>query len=153
MSDARRQAREIALQVLYSWEVGRTSPDQAIESVVAAHYPDAAGDVLATAGQIVRGTVAAIADLDRIIGAHSQHWRVERLAVIDRLVLRIAVWELQQPARAPRRVVLNEALELARRFSTEDAVKFVNGVLDAVCRTLDAGSPSPGDDNSNSHVE
>lgn len=153
MSDARRQAREIALQVLYSWEVGRTSPDQAIESVVAAHYPDAAADVLETAGQIVRGTVAAIADLDRIIGAHSQHWRVERLAVIDRLVLRIAVWELQQPARAPRGVVLNEALELARRFSTEDAVKFVNGVLDAICRTLDAGQPSPGDNGSKPHVE
>ncbi len=153
MSDARRQAREIALQVLYSWEVGRTTPDQALESVVAAHYPDAAPGVLATAAEMVHGTVAAIADLDRIIGAHSQHWRVERLAVIDRLVLRMAVWELRQPARAARGVVLNEALELARRFSSEDAVKFVNGVLDAVCRTLDAGPPLPGDRDANSHVE
>jgi N utilization substance protein B len=121
--------------------------------VIAAHYPDAASGVIASAGEIVHGTVAAIADLDRIIGAHSQHWRVERLAVIDRLVLRIAVWELQQPSRAPRRIVLNEALELARRFSTEDAVKFVNGVLDGVCRTLDAGPASPGDNDSSSHAE
>ena len=73
--------------------------------------------------------------------------------MIDRLVLRMAVWELRQPARAARGVVLNEALELARRFSSEDAVKFVNGVLDAVCRTLDAGPPLPGDRDSNSHVE
>ena len=150
MSD--RQAREIGLQALYSWEIGRTTPEAAIDAVIAAHYPDAPEDVVAAARDIVLGTVAALPDLDRLVGEHSQHWRVERLAVIDRLILRIAVWELQQPRRAPRAVVLNEALELARRFSSEEAVKFVNGVLDAVSRTLEA-SRSAGNRDPTHHVE
>jgi N utilization substance protein B len=153
VSDARRQAREAALQALYAWEVGRTTPEAAVEIVLGGQYPDATPALQAMAGEIVRGTVAAVADLDRTIGEYSRHWRVERLAVIDRLVLRMAIWELQQPERTPRRVVLNEALELARRFSSEDAVKFVNGVLDAVSRALDAGQTPAGDDDPNHHVQ
>lgn len=153
MSDVRREARAAALQALYAWEVGRTAPDEALEAVLSAHYPDASADAKALAADLVHGTVAALTDLDRTIGAHAEHWRVERLAVIDRLILRMAVWELQQPARTPRAVVLNEAIELARRFSSEDAVKFVNGVLDAVGRTIDAGQEPAGNDDSNRHVQ
>jgi len=153
VSDARRQARAAALQALYAWEVGRTAPDEALEAVLGAHYPDASADTKALAADLVQGTVAALTDLDRTIGAHAEHWRVERLAVIDRLILRMAIWELQQSARTPRAVVLNEAIELARRFSSEDAVKFVNGVLDAVGRTIDAGQDPAGNDDSNRHVQ
>ena len=153
MSDVRREARAAALQALYAWEVGRTPPDEALEAVLSAHYPDAGADAKALAADLVHGTVAAPADLDKTIGAHAEHWRVERLAVIDRLILRMAVWELQQPGRTPRAVVMNEAIELARRFSSEDAVKFVNGVLDAVGRTLDAGQEPAGNDDANPHVQ
>jgi N utilization substance protein B len=139
VSGARRQARAAALQALYAWEVGHTPPAEALDAVLRAHYPDAGVETRDRAANLVQGTVAALADLDRTIDAHSQHWRVARLAIIDRLILRMAIWELQQPQPTPRPVVLNEAIELARRFSSEDAVKFVNGVLDAVGRTIDAG--------------
>jgi len=140
VSGPRRQARAAALQALYAWEVGRTPPAEALGAVLAAHYPDAGADLQSQAADLVQGTVAGLADLDRIIAAHAQHWRVERLAVIDRLILRMAIWELRQPEGTARAVVLNEAIELARRFSSEDAVKFVNGVLDAVSRSIEAGT-------------
>lgn len=85
---------------------------------------------------IVLGTAAEAADLDALIAQHSEHWRVERLAVIDRLVLRMAVWELRHATDTPAAVVLNEALELARTFSTDDSVRFVNGVLDGIRKSL-----------------
>jgi N utilization substance protein B len=145
VTQARRLAREAALQALYAWEVGRTTPEAAIEAVLGAHYPAADAAARVRAAAIVRGTVSALADLDRLIGAHSQHWRLERLAVIDRLILRMAIWELQERDPAPRAVVVHEALELARRFSGEDSVKFINGVLDAVGRALEAGERPAGD--------
>ncbi len=74
--------------------------------------------------------------LDALIQQHSEHWRLERLAVIDRLILRMAAWELQHAGGHAAAVVLNEALELARTFSTDDAVRFVNGVLDSIRKSL-----------------
>ena len=79
-----------------------------------------------------------MAAIDALIAAHSQHWRLERLAVIDRLVLRLAVWELRHETETPPPVVINEAIELARRFGTDDSVRFVNGVLDAIRKGLKA---------------
>ncbi len=143
MSDPRREARAAALQALYAWEVGRLAPDQSLAEVLRAHYPDATAALRTLAGDLVEGTASGVAEFDRLIDAHALHWRVERLAVIDRLILRMAIWELRQPARTPPAVVVNEAIELARRFSSEDAVKFVNGVLDAVRRTLEADRPHP----------
>jgi N utilization substance protein B len=139
VSGPRRQARAAALQALYAWEVGRMPAADALDAVLTAHYPGAGADLRTQAAGLVHGTVAAVPDLDRLIAVHARHWRVERLAVIDRLILRMAIWELRQPEGTARAVVLNEAIELTRRFSTEDAVKFVNGVLDAVRRSLEAG--------------
>ncbi len=134
---ARHQAREAALQALYFWEVGSAPPDVAIEAVLDEHWPEASEAVKRFAGEIVHGTVLHMAELDALIAEHSQHWRLERLAVIDRLVLRLALWELLYAPETPPAVVLNEALELTRAFSTDDAVKFVNGVLDAIRQALD----------------
>ena len=83
------------------------------------------------------------AALDAIIEQHSQHWRLGRLAVVDRLILRMAVWELRHETDTPAAVVLNEAIELARLFSTPDAVRFVNGVLDGVRKALEANAARP----------
>ena len=153
MSARRREAREAALQALYSWEVGQLTPAAAVADVLASHYADATESVRRQATEIVQGTVAAVADLDRLIADHSRHWRVERLAVIDRLILRMAIWELRQPSAPPKAVVLNEAIELARRFSGEESVKFVNGVLDAVSRALETGERPASQDEPNHHVE
>jgi N utilization substance protein B len=136
MSSPRHQAREAALQVLYLWEVGRTDPEQALETFFAIHDAEAPEPVRDFARAIVLGTVAEVGALDEIIGRHSEHWRVERLAVIDRLILRMAAWELLRSDDTPPAVVLNEALELARTFSSEESVKFVNGVLDGIRKSL-----------------
>ena len=86
------------------------------------------------ASRLVLGTIGELQALDRIIERHTRRWRIDRLAVIDRLVLRMAIWELRHEPSTPAAVVINEALELTRRFSSEDAVRFVNGVLDAARR-------------------
>ena len=136
MSSPRHQAREAALQSLYFWEVGGTDPARAVETFFEVHQPDAPDPVRTFARELVMGTTAVVAALDALIQQHSEHWRLERLAVIDRLILRMATWELRNAADTPPAVVLNEALELARTFSTDDAVRFVNGVLDSIRKSL-----------------
>jgi N utilization substance protein B len=134
----RRRAREAALQMLYQWEVGRASVDDAIATYWPAHDAEQPLDepLREFANALVRGTVARVSEIDAILAAHAQNWRVERMAVIDRLVLRLAVFEFVARPDTPPRVVINEALELARAYSGEDAVAFVNGVLDAVRKEL-----------------
>lgn len=136
MSTPRHQAREAALRSLYLWEVGKTDPANALETYFDVHQPDASEDVRNFARDLVLGTTANVTGLDALIQQHSEHWRLERLAVIDRLILRLGVWELQHAADTPPAVILNEALELARTFSTDDAVRFVNGVLDNIRKSL-----------------
>ncbi len=148
---ARHRAREAALQMLYQWEVGRASPHEAVrtywpgrdappsdEDEHADAIPEAAVDEIGRtfANALVAGTVARVAELDGLIGAHLKNWRLERVAVIDRLVMRLAIYELLTEPDTPAKVVINEALELARTFSGEEPVPLINGVLDAVRKTL-----------------
>lgn len=135
----RHQARELALQALYFWEVGHATPDEALEHVVAEHLPDAAEPVRAFALELLRGVVVTHEELDLIIGRHIDNWRIERLAVIDKLILRMATWELRYQPETPPAVVVNEALELARTFSADESIKFVNGVLDGIRKALTHG--------------
>ena len=124
--------------MLYQWEVGRTSAYEAI----ATYWPSRdAGDSLPDdarefAGNLVRGTVTRVEEIDKLLAANAQNWRLERMAVLDRLVLRLGTYELLADPETPARVVINEALELARAYSGEDSVAFVNGVLDAVRKEL-----------------
>lgn len=134
----RRRAREAALQMLYQCEVGRAGAYESIGS----YWPsrDAAGEVPETlrefANRVVRGTLDRQEEIDTMLTANAQNWRVERMAVIDRLVLRIAVYEMLAEKDTPSKVIINEAIELARSFSGDEAVGFVNGVLDAVRKDL-----------------
>jgi N utilization substance protein B len=137
----RRRAREAALQILYLWEIGRIEPEEAIDVYFRQHDPEADDKVQAFAATLVHGTTAEVAALDVLIDQHTANWRVARLAVIDRLILRLAAWELQHETDTPAAVVLNEAIELARRFSADEAVGFVNGVLDGIRKAL-PGAPS-----------
>jgi transcription antitermination protein NusB len=88
------------------------------------------------ANGLVRGTLDRRDEIDRLLSAHAQNWRVERMTVIDRIVLRMAVNEMLSGPETPSRVIINEAIELARSFSGDEAVGFVNGVLDAVRKEL-----------------
>jgi N utilization substance protein B len=134
----RRAAREAALQMLYQWEVGRAGAYEAIATYWPAREPEEqlSDQLREFANELVRGTIARVKDIDALLAAHTQNWRVERMAVLDRLVLRLAVYELLAEAETPPRVVINEAIELARAYTGEEAVPFVNGVLDAVRKDL-----------------
>lgn len=138
--DGRHRAREAALQILYQWEVGKVDLDRAIETFFLRQWSGAAppsDEVVTFASALVRETVARIAAIDPLIASTAQRWRPERMAVLDRLILRMAVCELMRDPDLPPPVAINEALELARTFSTEDAVKFINGMLDAIRKKIE----------------
>jgi N utilization substance protein B len=135
----RHRARAAALQAMYQCEVGRLTLSEALGVLDSVGEPDAAelGESdRRFAETLARGAMGNADTLDDRIGQAARHWRVERMATLDRLVLRMAVHEWLALPETPPRVVINEAIELARAFSGEDAAKFVNGVLDGVFRTL-----------------
>ncbi len=134
---ARRRARAAALQMLYQWEIGKTSPGDAILSYWPARDEPAELDEedQAFANALVQGTTARLEQIDALLASRTQNWRIERMAVLDRLVLRLATYELLA-AETPAKVVINEALELTRTYSGDEAVAVVNGVLDGVKREL-----------------
>ena len=137
--DPRHRAREAALQILYQWDVGGGSIDGAIGTFFDLQWADAKPPAAALrefAASLATDTVRRIAEIDAHIAEAAEHWRPERMAVIDRLILRLAVCEFLRDPGTPPPVVINEALELARTFSTEDAVKFINGVLDGIRKHL-----------------
>lgn len=134
----RRRAREAALQMLYQCEVGRVGAHEAARTYWDAHdEPEAlADDLRVFANGLVHGATERVGEIDALIAAHATNWRIERMPVIDRLVLRLAVFELLSATATPAKVVINEAIELARAYSGDEAVPFVNGVLDAVRKNL-----------------
>jgi len=142
-AEARHRAREIALQRLYQWEVGGHELDDVFEPgrQIDLYPDDPARDRWAET--LVRGTAARLSAIDPLIADCSAHWRLERLAILDRLILRLAVYEFLAHPDTPAPVVINEALELARTFSSEDAVKFINGVLDAIRKRLQDEPAAP----------
>ncbi|HUE88917.1 MAG TPA: transcription antitermination factor NusB [Vicinamibacterales bacterium] len=136
--EGRRRAREAALQILYQTEVGHVTMADAIRThdaigpdAVELDEPSRDYAVL-----LAGGAAEAQQALDGYIADAARNWRVERLAVVDRVLLRLAVHELLDHPGTPPRVVIDEAIELARRYSGEDAAKFVNGVLDGVYTRL-----------------
>jgi N utilization substance protein B len=139
--DRRHRAREAALRALYQMAVGRLEPATAVALAERAGEDEALDlddDHRAFAARLATGTWEAREALDAIIGPLSTNWRLDRLAVIDHLVLRMAIQEWLTEPGTPPRVVLSEALDLARVYSGEAAVRFVNGVLDAAFRQLRA---------------
>ncbi len=146
---ARTQAREAALQMLYAVEAGGTDVERAIADFWA-ELPaeDAEGRLYADA--LVRGVVGDLEKTDEEIKKASQNWRLERMTRVDRNVLRMGAWELLVRADVPRAVILDEAVEVAKRFGTEESGAFVNGVLDRIAENLgrsngaDAATPEAG---------
>ena len=115
--------------------------DRAAETFFALQWPNEVPppeDVRTFASALARDTVARLTAIDPLIAETAERWRPERMPVLDRLILRMAVCELQRDRGTPAAVVINEALELARTFSTEESVKFINGMLDAIRKKLDS---------------
>jgi len=126
----RRQARETALQVLYGLEFEHASPGEARERFWESQ--DTPEDVRAFADDLVTGVLGNRGDIDQVIEGASTNWRVSRMALVDRNVLRIATFELCYRDDIPERVSLNEAIEVGKRYGAEDSGAFINGILDRV---------------------
>ena len=132
---ARRKGRELALQMLYQWDVSREPVESVIES--SSELQNAGDAAREFASRLVEGTVDRVEEIDKILIETSEHWRLGRMSTVDRNVLRLAVYELLDKSTPPG-VVINEALEVAKRFSSPESAGFVNGVLDAVNEQLNA---------------
>ena len=122
------------MQMLYQWEICGYTPAQVEASFFANQRADAEQEGFAR--NLFEGAVANIDQLDGVVRAHSENWRLERMAAVDRNILRVALFELLHHPETPPAAVINEALEIARRFSTVDSVDFVNGVLDGIRKKL-----------------
>ncbi len=138
----RRRSRAVALQVLYAIDVGRregVSPpsEQEMFENAAIHFELPEG-AQAFAKELVLGVCSHREALDALLAEHSAHWRLERMAAVDRNVLRLALFELTR-TDTPTPVVIDEAIELARRFGADDSPRFVNGLLDAAARACRGG--------------
>ena len=138
---SRRKARECALQMLFASDVSQMRVDELVRtywSELGDTDVEPAAQEFAT--RLATGTLAHLAELDERIRSRAEHWRISRMAIVDRNILRLAVYEfLHEPT--PRTVAINEALEIARRFSTYEATQFINGILDAIKRDLDEQHP------------
>ena len=139
---SRRRSRQRALQILFLWDARRQPVDEAIDAYYDTLYSQESPARDPFVADLVRGTVEHAAGIDEQIAKHAQHWRMERMPIVDRNVLRLAVFEMIH-AGTPAAIAIDEALELARKFSNEESVQFVNGVLDAIRREApDFRSPS-----------
>jgi N utilization substance protein B len=136
----RRRGRELALQMLYQHELAGTDPETIFASFE--ELRDAPPEARDFAVALVRGVVARLAELDAQIGVRADHWRLERMATVDRNILRLALFELRFAPDTPAAVVIDEAVEIAKRFGSERSSQFVNGVLDGLLH--DAGSSGAG---------
>jgi transcription antitermination protein NusB len=131
----RRKSRELVLQMLFQADMGRQSADE-VRRTFWKERDSVAGDVRSFADDLFRLASDRSAEIDGLIEHHAEHWRMERMAAVDRNLLRAAVAELLGFPSTPRAVVINEALEIARKFSSPESVQFINGVLDSVGREL-----------------
>src|SRR3954465_8608820 len=138
---SRRKARECALQMLFAADVSGTRADELVRiywtELGDADVEEAAREF---ATPLATGTLSHLQELDERIRSRAEHWRISRMAIVDRNILRLAVYEfIHEPT--PRTDPSNEALEIARRFSTYEATQFINGILDAIKRDLDEEQP------------
>jgi transcription antitermination protein NusB len=134
---ARRRARECALQMLFSYDVTHSSVDELIETYWG-EMAEAAEDVRGFANELVTGTISHLGEIDELIRLRTEHWRITRMAIVDRNLLRLAIFEFLYQPTTPMTVAINEALEIARRFSTHEATQFINGILDAIKRDVES---------------
>ncbi|HUK30789.1 MAG TPA: transcription antitermination factor NusB [Candidatus Acidoferrum sp.] len=133
----RRKSREFALQMIFQWEMRRIDP----ALIAKGFWRDARASkpTREFAMQLFEAAAAQAEMVDALLARHAKDWRVDRMAAIDRGILRLAVAELRTTGTPPK-VVINEALEIAKKFSTEEAVPFINGILDGIRKEMDIGA-------------
>ncbi len=132
----RRKAREYALQMLFQWDITRDS----IEQIAGTFWEDQdqPAAVVDFARLLVTRTIDHVEEIDALIQRHAENWRLDRMAIVDRNLLRMAVQEFMYGRETPKAVVMNEAIEIARRYSSQESPPFINGILDSIKRELES---------------
>ncbi|MBI2815825.1 MAG: transcription antitermination factor NusB [Acidobacteria bacterium] len=155
---SRRRARERAMQMLFQWDLSKDSPEKVVElfwgnwrrgirespwnlkkEPLPPPKEEQDESLQSFANELFAGTAAAADEIDAVIRRHAEHWRLERMAAVDRNILRLGIYELTHCPETPPVVVINEALEIARKFSEEESVGFINGLLDQIRKDVEAG--------------
>ncbi len=131
----RRKSRELVLQMLFQADMGKQTADE-VRRTFWAERSNVDREVRGFAEDLFRLAIERAEEIDRIIESHAQHWRMDRMAAVDRNILREAVAEFLGYPETPRPVVMNEAIEIARKYSSSESLQFINGVLDSIGRGL-----------------
>ncbi len=131
----RRKSRELTMQMLFQGDLGKQTPDE-VRGLFWTSRDDVDAETRGFAEDLYRVATARQAEIDALIESHAQNWRLERMAVVDRNVLRTAIAEMLGYPNTPAAIVINESLEIARRFAAPESVNFLNGILDAIARSL-----------------
>ena len=123
--------------MLFQWDITHDTIDQVVATFFQ-NLPDESTATVDFARQLVIGTVDHVEQIDEMIRRHAEHWRLDRMATVDRNLLRLAIYEFLYGKETPKTVVINEAIEIARRFSAQESPQFINGVLDSIKKELEA---------------
>jgi transcription antitermination protein NusB len=129
---ARRKARELALQMLFQHDMAGNEPDTIIATFEELQKSKANTREFAT--KIFRGTVDNLASIDEMIVAQADNWRLERMAVVDRNIIRMSVYEFLHEGSTPKLVIIDEAIEIAKKYGTQKSSQFINGILDGILK-------------------
>ncbi|MFL6299702.1 MAG: transcription antitermination factor NusB [Terriglobales bacterium] len=135
MIGTRRKSRELVLQMLFQSDMGKQTADQ-VTKTFWAQRSDVEDDARGFAEDLFRVANERLPEIDAVIQKHAENWRLERMAAVDRNVLRAGVAEFLGYPKTPKPVIINEALEIARKFSSPESVHFINGVLDSIAKDL-----------------
>jgi N utilization substance protein B len=135
---ARRKARELALQMLYQLDLSGNAPDTIIASFD--DLQKSKPNTREFASKIFRGTVEHLAKIDEMIAAQADNWRLSRMAVVDRNIIRMSVYEFLHEHDTPKLVIIDEAIEIAKKFGTQKSSQFINGILDGILKRYNLAS-------------
>lgn len=130
----RREARELVLKILYAWDVGKNDADQVMEQLFNEENTTESGRVFCRS--LVNGVIANLVAIDKLISKYSTDWPLDRMAVVDRNLMRIAVFEILFSDGVPSAVAVNEAIEIAKSYGSEESPRFVNGILGNIIKDL-----------------
>lgn len=129
---ARRKARELALQMLFQHDMSGNEPDAIVDTFEELQKSKPNTREFAT--KIFRGTVDNISEIDQMISAQADNWRLSRMAVVDRNIIRMSVYEFLYESDTPKLVIIDEAIEIAKKFGTQKSSQFINGILDGILK-------------------
>jgi len=135
---ARRKARELAVQMLYQYDLSGNKPDMIVETFE--DLQKSKPNTREFAVKIFRGTVDHVADIDVMIQAQADNWRLSRMAVVDRNIIRLSVYEFLHESETPKLVVIDEAIEIAKKFGNDKSPQFINGILDGILKRYNLAS-------------